>query len=80
MHCTTPSIVATFDYSYLAFSAIWGWLIFAEGLDTPTVIGKLMIVLAGGLRLENSSLAANPVVSVFHVVTLIQPLPRYDQW
>ncbi|MDH3694855.1 MAG: DMT family transporter [Gammaproteobacteria bacterium] len=41
------SLVATFDYSYLAFSVLWGFLVFAEVPDLLTVIGMIMIVCAG---------------------------------
>ena len=41
------SIVASFDYSYLLFSALWGFIFFAEIPDTVTVMGMLMIAGAG---------------------------------
>lgn len=46
------SIVAAFDYSYLAFSVLWGWLIFSDALDTPTVIGMAMIAGAGLMAIK----------------------------
>lgn len=42
-----PSIIATFDYSYLLFAAFWSFIIFAEPPDTPTIVGMLMIAGAG---------------------------------
>ncbi len=44
-----PSIIATFDYSYLLFAAFWGWVFFAERPDAHTAAGMLMIVIAGML-------------------------------
>lgn len=41
------STVASFDYSYLAFSVMWGVVFFAEFPDTLTIIGILMIASAG---------------------------------
>ncbi len=42
-----PVIIATFDYSYLIFSTIFGFVIFAETPDLQTVIGMGLIALAG---------------------------------
>ena len=47
------STIATFDYSYLAFSAFWGWLVFTEIPDLPAIIGMLMIATAGIIALRN---------------------------
>jgi len=44
-----PSIIATFDYTYLLFAAWWGFVFFAERPDMPTVAGMLMIASAGWL-------------------------------
>ncbi len=41
------SIVASFDYSYLAFSALWGITIFAEVPDGLTILGMILIASAG---------------------------------
>lgn len=46
------SIVATFDFSYLAFAAVWGFLFFAEVPDAVTVAGMVMIVGAGILAVK----------------------------
>lgn len=46
------ALVSTFDYSYLAFSALWGLLFFSEIPDGFTVAGMLMIVIAGMLALR----------------------------
>ena len=47
-----PALVSTFDYSYLAFSALWGFVFFAETPDGFTVSGMLMIVVAGVITLR----------------------------
>ncbi len=47
-----PSIVSTFDFSYLAFAAIWGVLFFAEVPDTVTVAGIVLIAIAGILAVR----------------------------
>ena len=47
-----PATVATFDFSYLGFSALWGMLFFAETLDAVTIIGIAMIVVAGVLAVR----------------------------
>jgi drug/metabolite transporter (DMT)-like permease len=50
----SPSIVATFDYAYLVFAAVWGFVLFA---DTPTpgiVIGMILITVAGVLVTTHS--------------------------
>lgn len=41
------SVVASFDYSYLAFSAFWGLVFFAEVPDGLTILGMIMIASAG---------------------------------
>ncbi|WP_337660390.1 DMT family transporter [Anderseniella sp. Alg231-50] len=42
-----PVIVATFDYSYLIFSTMFGFLLFAETPDLATVTGMGLIAGAG---------------------------------
>lgn len=42
-----PTIIATFDYAYLLFAALFGFLFFGEIPDAATVIGILMIATAG---------------------------------
>ena len=46
------SIVSTFDFSYLAFAALWGLLFFAEIPDAITVAGMVLIVGAGMLTVR----------------------------
>lgn len=42
-----PTIIATFDYAYLLFAALFGFLFFGEIPDTTTIIGMLIITFAG---------------------------------
>ncbi len=42
-----PSLIATFDYTYLPFAALWGFLFFAERPDLATIAGMILIVIAG---------------------------------
>ncbi|WP_119388830.1 DMT family transporter [Taklimakanibacter lacteus] len=42
-----PSVIATFDYSYLLFSVFWGFILFGDVPDVPAVAGMLMIAAAG---------------------------------
>ena len=44
-----PSIIATFDYAYLASAAIWGFVLFSEKPDLFTIAGMILITLAGVL-------------------------------
>lgn len=47
---SAPSaIVSTWDFSYLAFSVLWGVLIFSEQLDLLSALGIVMIAAAGVL-------------------------------
>ncbi len=46
------SIVSTFDFAYLAFAALWGFLFFAEVPDAITVTGMVLIVAAGILAVR----------------------------
>ena len=45
--CAPPTIVATFEYSYLVFAALWSFVIFSELPDAPTIVGMLLIAGAG---------------------------------
>lgn len=41
------SIVAPFEYSYLIWATLLGWLVFSELPGLPTIIGGMLIVLCG---------------------------------
>lgn len=47
-----PVIIATFDYAYLAFAALWGLLLFADLPDAWTVVGMVLIAGAGLLAIR----------------------------
>ncbi len=42
-----PAIIATFDYSYLVFASLFGFLFFSEIPDWPTIAGMVLIASAG---------------------------------
>lgn len=41
------AIIATFDYTYLVFSLLWGYLLFTELPDLQSLLGMTMIATAG---------------------------------
>ncbi len=41
------SVVATFDFAYVGFAVIWGFVFFAEAPDAVSLSGIALIVLAG---------------------------------
>jgi drug/metabolite transporter (DMT)-like permease len=45
--CAAPTIIATFEYSYLVFAATWSFVLFADLPDPPTIAGMLLIAGAG---------------------------------
>ena len=49
--CAPPAIIAAFDYSYLAFAALWSFVMFAEVPDAATIGGMILIAGAGLLAL-----------------------------
>ena len=44
-----PHTLATFDYGYLPSAALWGLVLFGEQPDALTVVGMVLITLAGVL-------------------------------
>ena len=42
-----PALVGTFDYAYLAFACLWGYVLFNEIPDIFTWAGMLLILVAG---------------------------------
>jgi drug/metabolite transporter (DMT)-like permease len=50
-----PAIIATFDYSYLAFAAFWSFAIFSDLPDTPTIAGLILITASGLLVIVRPS-------------------------
>lgn len=49
-----PQIIATFDYGYLVSAALWGIVFFAETPDRFTLLGMILITLAGLLVASRS--------------------------
>jgi drug/metabolite transporter (DMT)-like permease len=47
-----PAVIATFDYTYLVFAALWSFVFFSELPDTMTAIGMLLIAGAGILAVS----------------------------
>lgn len=41
------SYLAVFEYSFLVFAAIWGWLLWQDKLDMIAIFGMLAIVISG---------------------------------
>ncbi|MDA9022275.1 hypothetical protein N9I56_02215 [Alphaproteobacteria bacterium] len=53
---SAPSaIIATFDYSYLLFAALWGFVFFSEVPDALSATGMFLIFGAGLLVISPSS-------------------------
>lgn len=46
------SIVSTYDFAYLAFAALWGFVFFAESPDALSALGILLIAAAGILAVR----------------------------
>ena len=53
------SIVATFDFAYVGFAVVWGYLFFVEVPSLMTVVGIALIVGAGLLSTRRSTPALN---------------------
>jgi drug/metabolite transporter (DMT)-like permease len=53
--CAPSAIIATFDYSYLVFAALWSLTIFAEPPGTADIIGMILIAGAGILAVRSPS-------------------------
>ena len=47
-----PATVATFDFAYVGFASLWGFVFFSEIPDAVTVFGILLIVVAGVLAVR----------------------------
>ncbi len=46
------SIVSTYDFSYLAFAALWGFVFFREAPDMISLAGIILIAIAGVLSVR----------------------------
>ena len=49
-----PAIVSTFEYSYLVFVALWDILFFGNSPTAVTIMGMILIVVAGLLTLSSN--------------------------
>ncbi len=49
----TPSLVATFEYSYLVFAAVWDYAVFASPPSAATLAGMVLIIAAGMMALKS---------------------------
>lgn len=47
-----PAVIGTFDFTYVGFSALWGWLLFTERPDALSSLGIALIVAAGVLAIS----------------------------
>ncbi|MFT5221131.1 MAG: drug/metabolite transporter (DMT)-like permease [Planctomycetota bacterium] len=54
-----PAIIATLDYSYLVFAAIWGFVFFDE-IPIATVVAGIALILSGGVLAIRSNAATPP--------------------
>lgn len=50
-----PAIIASFDYSFLVFAAILGFLLFGEVPNTLNIIGMVLIIGAGVYSARNAT-------------------------
>jgi drug/metabolite transporter (DMT)-like permease len=59
------AIIGTFDYTYLVFAALWGFLIFGERPGGATFLGAILITAAGWLVIprENSQAGRSTAAS-----------------
>jgi len=55
-----PATVAAFDYAYLIFAALWGYLLFGERPDSATVLGIGVIAVAGWLAVSRAAASWMP--------------------
>jgi drug/metabolite transporter (DMT)-like permease len=47
-----PAIIAAFDFAYVGLAALWGIVFFGEVLDSVTIAGMALIVVAGILAIR----------------------------
>lgn len=47
-----PAVIGTFDFAYVGFALLWGLVIFAEVPDSLSLIGMVLIVVAGVMSLR----------------------------
>ncbi|MGH8477804.1 MAG: DMT family transporter [Methylococcales bacterium] len=54
--CGPPAVIATFDYAYLIFAAMWGFVFFSERPDMATITGMALIAISGFLAVNPQGL------------------------
>lgn len=47
-----PSVIGTFDFAYVGFAVLWGFVFFAELPDVISIFGMILIVTAGVISLR----------------------------
>ncbi|WP_306024672.1 DMT family transporter [Oceaniradius stylonematis] len=47
-----PAVIGTFDFGYVAFALVWGFVFFAEVPDVWSLTGMALIVIAGVIALR----------------------------
>lgn len=47
-----PSIIGTFDFAYVGFAVVWGIIFFGEIPDGISIIGMILIIVAGMVSLR----------------------------
>ena len=52
-----PAVIAAFDYFYLIFSMLWGWIIFSHFPDWIALVGIALIIAAGYLVIAHNAQA-----------------------
>jgi drug/metabolite transporter (DMT)-like permease len=52
-----PAVIAAFDYFYLIFSLLWGWIIFSHFPDWIALVGIALIIAAGYLVIAHNAQA-----------------------
>jgi len=50
-----PSVVSTFDFAYVVFAVLWGWLFFAETPATLAMVGIALVVVAGIIAVRSKA-------------------------
>ena len=54
------ALIGTFDYSYVVFAVVWGYVLFAERPDAAAIVGLVLIAAAGALVGGRSAAHTSP--------------------
>ena len=52
---TDTSILAVYEYGFLVFAALWGWVLWSTVLGLSEVIGITFIIVAGIIIITRSA-------------------------